>query len=155
MSNGADIAGSPAARRVLPAHPWRFVIVAVALLAVVNLGVYLLVKSDTSDKGRQNLTSSVQRVKPAPNTLINPLDDIEVDLRDDLTGVLLIDGRRIPEDQLDIDTSQGIIIFRPGPGRGITRFGAGDHTVQVLFWKQTKPEPKTPDSFYWGFRAAA
>ena len=44
-------------------------------------------------------------------------DDVDVRLRDGLTGVLVIDGVRLPEDQLEIDPATSTIVFRPGPDK--------------------------------------
>jgi uncharacterized protein (DUF934 family) len=68
---------------------------------------------------------------------------------------LLVDGREIPEDQLDRIEQLGVITFRPGPDKEIARLAAGENTVVVYYWPRTDPRPAKPFVFSWRFRAAA
>jgi hypothetical protein len=146
---------TPTVRRRAVRHPWRVAIVVIALLAVLNLGIVLLANSDTSTPGSDALPDTVQSITPESGELTGLVDDVTVDLADDLTGVLVIDGVEIPEDQLDRVRELGIITFRPGPGKDLTRFRAGDNTVVVKYWDQAKDRPANPGQFSWSFRAAA
>ena len=141
--------------RILGRHPWRVVVVGAGLLLVLNLAFLLGRSSDTSEPGTERLPSTVESVRPRPGSQADLGIAVTADLRDDLTGVLVIDGQRIPEDQLEYSPPQGIITFRPGPDKDLEEFEAGDHTVQVLYWNQTEDEPDEPDSFGWSFRATA
>jgi hypothetical protein len=143
------------ASRPLFRHPWRVAIVAVALLAVLNLGAVLLANSDTTEGGKAALPTDIESISPERGALASLVDDVTVDLRDSLTGVLVIDGVEIPEDQLNRVSELGIISFRPGTNKEISRFRAGDNTVVVLYWPRTKQRPKSPASYGWRFRAAA
>jgi hypothetical protein len=136
-------------------HPGRVAIVAIALILVLNLGIVLLATSDTTPGGQRALPNDVESISPERGQLTGPIDDVTVDLLDNLTGVLVIDGVEIPEDQLDRVPELGIVSFRPGPGKDITRFRAGDNTVSVLYWPRTKSRPANPPRFGWRFRAAA
>lgn len=111
--------------------------------------------SDTSDQGRQELSADVRQVRPAPGSIANPLDDIEVRLRSGLTGVLVLNGTRLPEDQLVIDNATSTITFRPADGREVSRLPAGRNDVAVRYWRQTEPEPPRPESFGWSFQVGA
>lgn len=146
---------SPTTRRRLFRHPWRVAIVAVALLAVLNLGVILLANADTSVGGRAGLPNDIESISPERGAIAGLVDDVTVDLRDNLTGVLVIDGVEIPEDQLNRVEELGIISFRPGPDKELSRFRAGDTTVEVLYWPRTKTRPAEPARYGWRFRAAA
>ncbi|MFI5046998.1 MAG: hypothetical protein ACHQIG_08030 [Acidimicrobiia bacterium] len=140
-------------------HPWRVVIVAIALFAVLNLGVILLANSDTSKPGTQSLPVTVESVNPGPGELTGLVDDVTIDLRDDLTGDMVIDGITIPEDQLERTAELGIITFRPGKGKELTKLVSGENTVVVYYWPRTddRPEPleTAPGRYSWRFRAAA
>jgi len=145
----------PTARpRRTPAHPWRWVIVAVVVIAALNLAIFGLSSSDTSPEGR-TLPSTIDSLTPPPGELIRLQDTIGADLRDDLTGVLLLDGVEIPEDQLERVVPLASVTFRPGPDQDLERFEAGEHTLTVLYWEQGKPRPANPDSYSWSFRAGA
>lgn len=137
-----------------PAHPWRWAIVAVVAIAALNLVVFGLASSDTSPEGR-TLPSTIDALTPPPGELIRLQDTVGADLRDDLTGVLLLDGVEIPEDQLERVVPLAIVSFRPGPDQDLERFEAGEHTLTVLHWEQGKPRPANPDSYSWSFRAGA
>jgi hypothetical protein len=155
MATGTNLTGARPRRTPVFQHPWRIVIVVAGLALVVNLAIVLGMNSDTSDRGKQGVTADVEQIRPAAGSIVNPLDDIEVRLRPGLTGVLVLNGKRLPEDQLVIDNATSTITFRPGPGREVSTLAAGVNDITVLYWKQTEPEPATPDSYGWSFRAAA
>ncbi|MFO7591478.1 MAG: hypothetical protein R6X23_11380 [Acidimicrobiia bacterium] len=142
------------ARRPLLRHPGRVAIVAVIAIAILNLGIVLLDASDTSETGIV-LPSTVESVFPEPGSLARLRDTIVVDLRDDLTGVLVIDGAEVPEDQTDRVVPLAQVSFRPGDDRDITAFTPGSHAVTIRYWKQGKPRPAQPGSYSWSFRAGA
>jgi hypothetical protein len=152
------VATKPPAR-----HPWRIAIVAVGLLGVLNLGILIAANTDTSEPGTENLPSSVERVAPSPGDVTGLVTDVAADLAAGLTGVLLVDGACVPEDQLDVDPSLGTISFRPGPDKDLRRFEPGEHEVVVVYRDATDPEPANPcdasqeglTAFRWRFRAAS
>jgi hypothetical protein len=100
-------------------------------------------------------------VSPEPGSIAGPIDTITVDLDDHLTGVLLLKQAgayvEIPEDQLDRVTELGQLSFRPGPGKEITKFAAGENDVVVLFWSKTRVggRPDHPASYSWSFQVKA
>jgi hypothetical protein len=154
-------AAAPARRRVFQ-HPGRVAVVAVVMLIVLNLGILVLNESDTSQGGGNPLPATVESVAPEPAAIAGPVDTIIVDLDNSLTGVLLIrqnDGPyvEIPEDQLDRVVELGQVAFRPGPGKDITRFQAGEIDVSVLYWSKTRVggRPKHPASYSWSFQVRA
>ena len=131
-------------------------IIAVAVVAVLNLGVILLSNTQTSPNGNAlPLPVAIESINPERGALTGLVDDVTVDLRNDLTGVLVLDGIEIPEDQLDRVPELGEVSFRPGPGKELTRFEVGENTVVVKYWPRTKARPANPPSFGWRFRAAA
>jgi hypothetical protein len=136
-------------------HPGRVAIIVVALLIVVNLAIVLLANADTSPGGKAELPAAIESISPERGELTGLVDDITVDLRDDLQGELFVDAIRIPEDQLDNIEQLGVISFRPGPGKEITRLRTGENTVVVHYWPRGEPRPDVPGSFSWRFRAAA
>jgi len=144
----------PEKRRTAPAHLWRWVIVGAVVIIVLNLAVFGLDSTDTSPEGR-TLPSTLDSVTPSPGELVRLQDTIGADLRDDLTGVLLLDGVEIPEDQLERVVPLAVVTFRPGEDKDLESFEAGEHTLTVLYWEQGKERPARPDSYSWSFRAGA
>jgi len=146
---------SQKASRPLFRHPWRVAIVVLALFAVLNLGAVLIANSDTTPGGKAALPADVESISPENGALASLVDDVTVDLRDVYTGVLVIDGVEIPKDQLSYIDELGVITFRPGPDKEISRFRTGENTVEVLYWLRTKDRPAEPYRFSWRFQAAA
>jgi hypothetical protein len=147
---------APSTRRPLFRHPWRVAIVVGTVLVVLNLGFFALNESDTTPVGT-HLPTQVTDVTPAPNAIVGLVDDVSATLQSGYSGGLVIDGVRIPDDQLDRVVGLNQVTFRPGPGKEISRFRAGDNTAVVEYWQgrpQDRPE-KPPYSFGWHFRAAA
>jgi len=130
------------------------VLAGAVVLIVLNLGVVALDQSDTSPGGR-TLPSTIDSLIPAPGELIRLQDTVGADLRDDLTGVLVLDGVEIPEDQLERVVPLAQVTFRPGADQELERFEAGEHSLAVLYWPQGKPRPTNPGSYSWSFRAGA
>jgi hypothetical protein len=148
------VARPATARPPLFRHPWRIVITVVVLLTVVNLAIVLLNESDTNREGR-TFPNGIETVSPRPGELLRPQDTINADLRNDLTGVLLIDGAEVPEDQTLRVENLGEVGFRTGPGTDIESFKPGLHTATILFWQQGKPRPSRPAAYSWTFRVSA
>jgi hypothetical protein len=134
-------------RPPLVRHPGRVAIVVVGLLVVANLGILLAVNADTGEPDADRLPDQIDAVSPEPGSVAVPQDVVSVDLRDDLTGELWIDGRPIPDDQLE-PIQQGILTFRPGEGQEVLRFEAGEHTVVARCWPATEARPDDPPACY-------
>jgi hypothetical protein len=136
-------------------HPWRVLTVLVAVIVVLNLGVVILNKSDTTPQVRSGLPTTIQSVEPRPGDLIRPQDTITVELDPNFTGALVLDGQEIPTNELDRLPGLGEVSFRPGPGKSLSQFPPGTHTVVVEYWPVTKPRPTNPASYGWSFRVGA
>jgi hypothetical protein len=144
-----------AARQPVFRHPWRVAIVVAVLFVVGNLvAIYILDGADTQREGR-TFPVAVDTVTPRPGELMRPQDDVVADLDATLTGVLLIDGQEVPEDQTDRVLNLGEISFRPGPAKDVDAFDPGAHTATVLYWPQGKERPADPASYSWSFRVGA
>jgi hypothetical protein len=154
------MADSPAAvaptRRRLFKHPGRVAVVAITLLVVFNLGIVLLNQTDSTRTGPKALPADIEAVSPEPNQLTGLIDTVSVDLADRYTGVLVIDGVEIPEDELERVVGIQQVSFRPGPDKAISRFNAGSNQVVVLYWNgRLQDRPEKPYSYGWQFRASA
>jgi hypothetical protein len=148
-------AAAPARRRLFK-HPGRVAVVAITLLVVFNLGIFLLNESDTSQQGEKALPADIQAVSPEPDQLTGLIDTVTVDLADQYTGVLVIDGIEIPEDELERVVGIQQVSFRPGPDKVISRFRPGVNQVVVKYWDgRLQDRPNKPYSFSWSFRASA
>jgi len=143
-------------KRKLFRHPGRVAIVVVALVVVLNLGIVLLHNSDTSPGGREALPVAVQSISPERGEITSLVDTITVDLQDDLTGELFVNGQLIPDDQVERVPELGQLSFRPGADKDITHFRVGTNTVLVKYWsRKLDVAPADAQSFGWSFQAAA
>ena len=149
-------APQPAPKPRIVKHPWRVGIVLGAVLLMLNLTIVMLANTDTTENGLKPLPNEIQSITPERGALTGLVDTITVDLRDDLSGVLVVDGVEIPEDQLERVVGLQQVTFRPGPGKEFSRFREGDNTVEVLYWPgRLQDRPAKPFSFGWTFRAEA
>lgn len=156
MADSRAPAARAPARRPLFRHPGRVAIVVVALLVVVNLVVVLLNESDTTPGGNKALPTDVQSISPERGQLAGPVDTVSVDLSDQYTGVLVIDGEEIPEDEMERVVSLQTVSFRPGPNKILTRFPAGTNSVVVKYWEgRLQDRPTDTFSYSWTFRVGA
>ena len=148
-------AAAPARKRLFK-HPGRVAVVAITLLVVFNLGIFLFNESDTSPQGEKALPVDVQAVSPEPEQITGLIDTVTVDLADQYSGVLVVDGVEIPEDELDRVVGIQSVSFRPGPDKVISRFRAGVNDVVVRYWNgRLQDRPAKPFSYSWQFRASA
>jgi hypothetical protein len=148
----------PAKKRRVFEHPGRVAVIVLALVAVVNLAFFLGRESDTSETGAGGLPplpSAIESIDPERGELTGPVDSIEIDLNDNYTGDLAVDGVTIPEDQIERTEQLGTLVFRPGPGKELTRLRTGENTVVVTYWPRIQDRPDNPPMFSWRFRVAA
>jgi hypothetical protein len=142
--------------RRLVEHPGRVAIVITMLAVVIGLVALGLQRSDTDTRSERIYPTAVETVSPRPGELIRPQDTITADLRDGLTGVLLIDGVEVPLDQLEIVKPLSQISFRPGPGKDLEKFQPREYTATVLYWIGTQADrPSKVGSYSWPFRVGA
>ena len=105
-----------------------YTLLAIALLAVIG-GSILLIPAGNPEQ----LPDAVERYSPGEGDLaINPVK-VTIDLKPNYTARFIIDGTRIPEDQVNSIVETGRYEFEPGPGKVIERWSPGEHTV-VATW---------------------
>ena len=140
-------ASAPGRRRL----PLQNILLALAGLVAVNLLVAAVVIGGRDE--RPALPANIEAVVPEPGSGMLAQDAIGADLVDTFTGVLLIDGVEIPEDQLQINRPLGEVGFRPGEGKEIVRLEEGLHSATIVYWPQDRSREDSAKSFTWSFRA--
>jgi hypothetical protein len=137
-----------------PAPPRRLRLQTVLLALAGVVAVNLLVAAVVIGGGEEgpDLPSSIESVIPTPGSGILAQDEVGADLLDTFTGVLVIDGVEIPEDQLRYNLPLGEVGFRPGAGTDIVRFEEGLHSATIVYWPQDRSREEAK-SFTWSFRA--
>jgi hypothetical protein len=142
MGVTTELSGPPTRRKAIE-HPGRFAIVAGGLTLVAVLFAGAILSADTKDV-EGSLPGQVERVSPAPGSIVPPQEQITVDLRDDLTADLEICGPTggclpIPADQVAFIPALGQLTFRPGEGREIESYQPGRNQVRVSYRSQADP----------------
>lgn len=142
--------GRRGTRRALPGL--RTILLGLAGVLALNLLIAAVFIGGRGDQGPA-LPPEIEDVIPAPNSVIRPQEDVGADLDDNYTGVLLIDDREIPLDQLTIVPALGQVTFRPGEDKEIQRLAPGLHRATIEYWPQDKTREKAGRSFTWQFTA--
>ncbi len=119
-----------------PEHPGRVAVVVIVALIVVNFAFWGA-RAQVNGPPQKQLPVEIQSLAPLESDLLPPQGDVNVDLRDQFTGQLGIDGQVIPKDQTTGDPNLGEVFFRPGPGQVITEFSKGRHTATIEWWPRT------------------
>lgn len=127
----------------------------VVLSFLLALAVVLLVVSFTSSREAPTVvaTGGVEGVSPQPGEFALRQDRIRADLTDGMTGVLVIDGVEIPEDQLQRTPELGLVSYAPAPGNEIEELAPGEHQATVLFWDPQIGREAGSRSYTWRFQA--
>ena len=157
--NGATVASSNGHARV-PTNgaPGRrrptkgTVFIALGVLVGLNLIVFAFWSASSNDT-RPDTPVAIEFLIPVRNAVIRPQEAVGADLADNYTGVLIIDGHEIPEDQLTRVVELGQVMFQPGPGKEFTEFSPGRHRIEVIYWKQIDQRLPTSPGYTWQFTA--
>jgi hypothetical protein len=98
---------------------------------------------------------AVERVIPADGSPVAVRQaEIGIDLAPGWTGVLLIDGTEVPEDQLRRVEAENQVFFQPGEGKVFEALSEGGHVVTAEFWRTASETRADSRSLTWQFRVA-
>lgn len=104
-------------------------LVLVALAALVTAGML----ANTGTDGPVSV-SAVERFIPTEGSVVIRQARVGIDLAPGFTGVLIVDGVEIPEDQLDRVEALNEIYFAPREGTEIEAFEPGPLCMSALYW---------------------
>ncbi len=122
---------SPVLRRTL------ITIVVIGALAGVVFAFSQVNRDDGSNDVAVSETGPVEQLIPPRGSEILRQDVTGVDLRPGWTGVLIVNGVEIPQDQLDTANleSLGQVLYTPGDGKAVERYDAGENCVTAVIWR--------------------
>jgi hypothetical protein len=113
----------------------------VAIVAgILLVGVNVLIwggRSQVNGPATVQRPNEIVTLEPNESDQLLPQGEVGAQLRANLTGQLSIDGKPIPQDQVDTDPSLGTIAFDPGPNKDIREFAKGGHTAVLEWWPTT------------------
>lgn len=121
----------------------------VGAIALIGVGLSL---SKGGDEQVDVAGSVVKQVFPSNGSLDLRQAVIGFQLDQFYEGRLLVDGKPIPDDQVNVQAVLNIYRYQPGPGTETGALDPGDHTATVVFWEKTKGE-KASQQFTWSFTA--
>lgn len=139
-------------------------------IAVGFVLVFLGVNASVTGDEAQNLPPNLESIQPVRNaTQVQRQEQVQVDLAEGFTGVLILNGVEIETvslAELASDAEPGasvnlpkVTIFEPGnftltfvptEGAAIERFNTGINTVEVRYWKLIEGQA-FQKSFLWQF----
>ncbi len=132
-------------KRMIP-----FLLVIGSLAAIVYAG--------TLNSGPDEIRATdeaVERLVPADGSpLAVRQAEVGIDLAPGWTGVLLVNGLEIPEDQLRRVEAQNEVYFQPGAGKEIEAFEAGAIVVEAEIWRTASETRDDARSVIWSFGVA-
>ena len=112
-------------------------LVVVVCLAGVAWAFTLVETNDGSNDIAVTDSGPVERLIPPRDSEILRQEPVGVDLRTGWTGVLVVNGVEIPEDQVFDDNlaSTGELTYTVGEGKAVERFAAGENCVTAILWR--------------------
>lgn len=128
--------------------PYRVGVSLVLALAVSMMYVAFVTSVDRTgeDSARDQ---RVVTVEPAADSAALRQSRIFVQLASDYTGVLIVDGAEIPEDQLDRSEGLNTASYMPGPGTETGELKPGQRCAQVVYWLATSSREAGPNEYKW------
>lgn len=133
------------AKRLLP------VVLVIAALATI---VYAGTLGGGSEEIRIT-DDAVEQLVPADGSpLVLRQAEVGIDLAPGWTGVLSVNGREIPEDQLRRVDAQNQVFFQPGAGKEFEAFPAGTIIVEAEIWRTVSETRDQARSVIWSFGVA-
>ena len=124
-------------------------------LALVVAGVSLYLAFDRGNTEQPVVRQgAILRVFPQPDTVAVRQDAIGVELSFGYRATMSIDGRYIPDDQLDIVQGINRVSFTPGTGKEFEQLDEGRHCATVNYFQGPAQEPAGARPYTWCFTVA-
>ena len=139
-----------------PVYSLRFRLVA-GLVLVVAAGLFTLAYLSFQDGSDDPILQSgdadefVDDLIPQRNAQVVQQQTIGIDLIPTWTGVLIVDGTEIPQDQLQVTQELGLIQFTPNEGRAVEQLRAGTNTIDAIVWPRSESRETAARTISWTF----
>jgi hypothetical protein len=140
-----------------------------ALIAgALALIVYGFASAQTGDQAVEINDPAIERVIPAPGSLVLRQSQVGADLAPGYRGVLVIDGNELPTDDVtapgaptstgpitgaQFDPAQNTVLYLPREGAVLPQFAPGEHHITVVYWKETETRDQA-QQFDWTFNVS-
>ncbi len=124
----------------------------------IAFAVWLLVSGLNENKPtpeRAGFPAGLESVSPTNlSTNVPSQATVVADLKFGQTGVLVINSREIPLDQLDYERATGTLSFTPGEDREFKKLPGGDVSAVVIFWPEQGERETDASEFAWTFKVS-
>jgi hypothetical protein len=113
------------------------IVVVVGCLVALAFTCSAIETDDGSNDVATSGDSPVEQLTPPRDSEILRQEAVGVDLRPGWTGVLIVNGVEIPEDQVDDDAlaATGVLTYTVGDEKAVERFDAGENCVTAEVWR--------------------
>ena len=132
---------------------WLRPLVVAGLLGVAAFLLYVGVQAQAEETPEVR-RAGVTRVFPTPGVVALRQDAIGAELEFGYSGRLQVDGRDIPDDQIDAIAGINRLSFTPGAGKEIETLDEGQHVVTLIFWRTADGDGEDSERYSWRFTAA-
>ena len=123
----------------------------VALIVAGALGGIYWGFSQSTEPVR-SMPEAVEALNPVPGAQTVPNQStVTVDLQFGMVGVLIIDGKEIPDDQANYVRATGELSFTPGDGKELVRLPGGPRVATVIYWPEQGSRETDAREFSWRF----
>ena len=112
----------------------RYRVIVSVLLAGAAAALYVGFTSSVDHKSEPTAAGAVSSVKPTSDSNALRQDRIVAALQPSYTGVLIVDGTRIPEDQTDYREGLNVVAYTPGPGTATGLLPPGRRCAIISYW---------------------
>ncbi len=127
----------------------RSVVISI-LLAVAAGGLVFAFTSSKDEPPPARVSGPVEAVSPRPGSLALRQETITADLASGYTGVLLVRGVEIPEDQLQRTEGLNLVSYTPGPDTETGPLDPGKARITVVYWPLAESR-SAAQRFSWEF----
>jgi len=104
-------------------------------LVLVGLGVLALAALLAADEDEPLVGEpALEAIFPVDGAEVVAQDRVGADLQVGYSGVLAINGTRVPPEQLEQDNGLNQLVFRPGEGKVITELRQNRNCAEIVFW---------------------
>jgi len=133
----------------------RFKIVAAAVISVAIVAfalAYVTAKDGSDDPVLEAGNADyVETLLPERNAQVPQQSSVGIDLVADWTGILVLNGTEIPEDELQITPELGLIQYTPAKGKAVEELRAGTNSITAVVWPRSESRETASQNVTWTF----
>jgi hypothetical protein len=139
-----------------PAYSTRFKLVAGLVLALA-IGAFVGAYLTITDSGEDPVLSSggqdeyVEALIPSRDSQVPQQSRVGIDLVTGWTGVLVVNGTEVPEDELNVTPELGLVEFVPADGRTVEQLEGGRNCVTAIVWPLSEGRAEGARNVQWCF----